>query len=193
MWSCSQLEAGAMAEESCQGAVTAFQSRQCSQHSSCPLQSSQGPARGQERNAGLFPSSMPLLCLFHYVEVSERMVCFFKAQGVSSLWRPCHRLSVVCNPQWTFVGAEVQPVLWVPDAVQIQAPLSWPQQCGASVISVDVQRTDIRWHFLSTVGDTDCSTQTRYKNLPSLASASPCLILPRFLKRDITGSSWQWG
>lgn len=173
MQSCSQLEAGAMAEESCQGAGTA--SRAGDAHSTAPAHCNP-PRDLHEAKCWALPHPLCLCCACfrHYVEFRERMLCFFKAQGVSSLWRPSHRLSVVCNPQWTFVGSQCCP--------NTGTHLSWPQQCGASVISVEVQRGGIWWHFLSTAGGTDCSTQTRYKNLPSLASASPCLILPRFLE-----------
>lgn len=72
------------------------------------------------------------------------------------------------------MGAEVQPVLWLHNAVQAQAPTS-SGPSGASVISVDREETsdDI---FSPQAGGTDCSTQNRYKNLPSLASVSPWLI-----------------
>lgn len=130
------------------------------------------------------PLRLCCACFRHYVKFSERMLCFFKAQGVSSLCRP--------SPQCLCVIPSRH--LWV---------LKCTQCCGLKMLSkyrhspqlgpVVWCQCDLCGHREETLDDTfspqqgaqtvNQSTQTRYKNLPSLASASPCVILPRFLEK----------
>lgn len=89
------------------------------------------------------------------------------------------------------MGAEVQPVLWVHNAVQAQAPTS-SGPSGASMISVDREETsdDI---FSPQAGGTDCSPREQVQKPAFPGFCFTMADLNKVSRRDITDSNWQWG
>lgn len=145
MRSCRQLVAGAMAEEPCQGASTAPGAVLTAQLLLTVILLGTCMRPREKCWALPHPLCFCCACFRHYDKFSERMLCFFKAWGISCLRRPS--LQPLCG---VWCPMDICGCWSAPSAVGSRCcpntgtHLSLPQQCGASVISVDTHRGDIR-------------------------------------------------